>query len=668
MENKRLISIFLLLLLLTSCSTRVMNPPNPGFLNLTGKLELTESDILAQKFHRANLDFNNKFYSKACSEFEELLENEQFPLRSLALIRALKSCDWTVPKLISIWENTEIEKWLEQDYYQISYEVAKSKNIKLWQAKHNFSLYPFETRKEEKEKYIRNALEIAEDEQITELVTLYNEELQKISPRFITAPSEDKLYSVAIDFEKAREYDNAIKTYESIIKNTNIDLETKIKSWHRITRVFKNKRRKDLAESSTKTLVSWIEKNKDLLRDEYAHELVEARTRWARATWTENNLPLAKKILANTLNKKLATDEQQATIYYLLAGIAKEEKKIKSAIYYLKKSVELSNKEQKEDTLWQLSWLEYKSKNYQESSRLLLELHSEYDSVSKFSYWLAKSLSKEKKIEESLPYYSKTIELNPYGYYGIQARRALGLKDDLSQEVIETSKDNLFDWLIALGEYDSAKKYLDGLIYSSKSESSKLSLLERMNRAKNFQGSLKTFFNMGEEQRTEIEKKFIQYIYPKPSLESKYLENKFDNNLAYSIIRQESAFNKEARSFADAYGLMQVIPSRAKKLSKKHGIPFKDTEDLYDIDINMALGVQYLEDLKKMFEYLPMVIGSYNDGESAMKRWVSSRYQGDIEIFIEDIPYRETRKYIKLVLRNYYIYQELPINEKLFIY
>ncbi|WP_372656283.1 transglycosylase SLT domain-containing protein [Halobacteriovorax sp.] len=668
MENKRFTSYILLLLLLTSCSTRVMSPPNPSFLNLTGKLELTKSDILAQKFHQANLDYNNKFYLKACSEYEELIETKDFPLKSLALIRALKSCDWTAPKLISIWENTEIEKWLEQDYYQVSYEVAKSKNIKLWQAKHNFSLYPFETRKEEKEKYIRNALEIAEDEQITELVTSYNEELQKISPRFITAPSDDQLYSVARDFEKAREYDTAIKTYESIIKNENIDLKTKINSWHRITRVFKNKRRKDLAESSTKTLVSWIEKNKALFGSQYNYELVEARTRWARATWTENNLPLAKKVLTNTLNRNQATNEQKATIYYLLAGISKEDKKIKSAIYYLKKSVELSSKEQKEDILWQLAWLEYKSKNYSESSRLLLELHSEFDQVSKFSYWLAKSLSKEKKVEESLPYFSKTVELNPYGYYGIQARRALGLKDDLNQEVIKSSKDNLFDWLIALGEYDSAKKYLDGLIYSSKSDSSKLSLLERMNRARNFQGSLRTFFNMDEDQRNEIEKKFIQYIYPKPSLESKYLENKFDNNLAYSIIRQESAFNKEARSFADAYGLMQVIPSRAKKLARKHGIPFQNTEDLYDVDINMALGVQYLEDLKKLFKYLPMVIGSYNAGESAMKRWVKSRYQGDIEIFIEDIPYRETRKYIKLVLRNYYIYQELPIDNKLFIY
>ena len=668
MENKSFYTIILITLLYSSCASKVMNPPDSNFLNLSGTLELTESDVLAQKFHQANLDFKNKFYTKSCQEFEELSENERFPLRNIALIRALKSCDWTVPKLISIWDNYEVESWLSQDYYQISYEVAKKKGIKLWQAKHNFSLYPFETRKEEKEKYIRNALEIAEDEQITELVTEYNEELQKISPRFIIAPNEEQLYSVARDFERAREYDNAIKTYESIIKNPALDLKTKINSWHRITRVFKNKRRKDLAQSSTKTLVDWIGKNKSLFGQSFDYELVEARTRWARATWTENNLRLAKKILVNTLNKKISTDSQIATIYYLLAGIAKEEKKIKSAIVYLKKSVAVSDKAQKEDILWQLSWLEYKRKNYSESTKLFLELHSEYDDTSKYSYWLAKSLSREKKTEQSLPYFSKTIELNPYGYYGIQAKRVLGIKTSFNLETIESSKDNLFEWLIALGEYESAKKYLDGLIYSSKSKSSKLSLLERMNRARNFQGSLRTFFNMGKDQRADIEKKFMQYIYPKPSLDSKYLENKFDNNLAYSIIRQESAFNREARSFADAYGLMQIIPSRAKKLARKHRIPYKGTDDLYDIDVNMALGVHYLEDLKKLFKYLPMAIGSYNAGESAMKRWVKSRYQGDIEIFIEDIPYKETRKYIKLVLRNYYIYQELPIDKKVFIY
>ncbi|CBW27956.1 putative transglycosylase [Halobacteriovorax marinus SJ] len=668
MENKRLFTFILLLILSSSCSRNVINPPHPNFMNLTGSLEPSKSDILAKKFHLANLDFNNKYFEKSCSVYEELLEEGDFPLQSIALIRAIKSCDWTVTKLISIWDSKSVEPWLAQDYHLISLEVAKSKNIKLWQAKHNFALYPFEKRKEEKEKFIRNALEIAEDEQITELVTKYNEELQKISPRFITAPSDELLYDVARDFERAREYDKAIATYENIIKNSSIDLKIKINSWHRITRVFKNKRRKDLALSSTKTLVNWITKNKELFGTQYGYELVEARTRWARATWTENNLPLAKKILTNTLNRNNPESEQAATIYYLLAGIAKEEKKIKSAIVYLKKSVDLSTSSQREDILWQLAWLEYKRKNYSESTTLFKKLHSEYDDVSKYTYWLAKSLSREKKTKESIEFFSKTIELNPFGYYGISAKRNLGLKDGFNLEVIESSKDNLFEWLIALGEYEKASKYLDSLIYSSKSASSKLSLLERMNRARNFQGSLKTFFNMGEDQRLEIEKKFIQYIYPKPVLESKYLENNFDNNLAYSIIRQESAFNREARSFADAYGLMQIIPSRAKKLAKKHRIPYQNTEDLYDIDVNMALGVHYLEDLKKMFDYLPMAIGSYNAGEAVMSRWVKSRYQGDIETFIEDIPYRETRKYIKLVLRNYYIYQQLPIDKKVFIY
>ncbi len=113
---------------------------------------------------------------------------------------------------------------------------------------------------------------------------------------------------------------------------------------------------------------------------------------------------------------------------------------------------------------------------------------------------------------------------------------------------------------------------------------------------------------------------------------------------------------------------MQIIPERAKKLARKHRIPYRSHNDLYQVDINTGLGSNYLNDLVKYFKHRPMAIGSYNAGESAMKRWVKSRYDGDVEVFIEDIPYRETKKYIKLVLRNLEIYKSLPIQKDRSIY
>jgi soluble lytic murein transglycosylase len=666
MENKRLFAYSLITILCSSCGTTMLAPPNENFLNLTGSLEPNESDIYANKYHRANLMLKEGFKANACPTFEELSIKENFPLRELSLIKALESCNWTVERLINTWSNAEISPWLKEEFHKKSLEIAKKKNIKKWESTHNFEMSFFPKIKKEREAYIREALQIAEDEQLQEEIEKFNKRLLKISPRFIVAPKNEELYSIARDYERASEYKRAIETYESILRNKDIGYEEKIKSWKRITRVFKNMRRKDLANSSTQSLVKWINNNKELLDDQFHRELVNARTRWAKSVWTQGKLKLAKKILNNSLKKNQATKEQRAEIFYILANIAKEEKKLKSSIYLLKKSIPLSSGKLKEKILWQLGWIEYKSKNFSKSSKIFLELFEDNDDTSKYAYWTAISFSREKKSKESLVFFEKAVEIAPLGYYGLMARKKLGIKLNLENETIEPTKDNLYDWLISLGEYKHTKKYLDQFIYKS-SNSEKVELLEKMFRSGNYPGALKTYFNMGQDLREEVQEKYTNYIYPKPIIKSKYLNSKTDLDLIYSIIRQESAFNKEARSFADAYGLMQIIPQRAKKLSRKHRIPYKAPSDLYNIQINTGLGSHYLNDLVILLGKLPMAIGSYNAGESAMKRWVKSRYNGDIEEFIEDVPYRETKKYIKLVLRNLEIYRSLPIQKDKFI-
>lgn len=667
MENKRLLTYSLITILCSSCATSMLAPPNPNFLNLTGSIEPNESDKFANKYHRANLELKEGFKTKACPAFEELSKVENFPLREISLIKALESCNWTAEKLISTWNNVEITPWLKEEYHKKSLEISKKKSIRQWESMHNYQLSFFPKVKSEREKYLRRAIQIAEDEQFQDQIGKFNERLLKISPRFIIAPTNEELYSIARDYERASEYQKAIDTYESILRNSEIDYEEKIKSWKRITRVFKNMRRKDLAHSSTHSLVKWIDKNKDLLDDDFNKFLIDSRTRWAKSAWTQGELRLAKKILNNSLKKNLSTKEQSAEIFYILANIAKEEKKLKSSIYLLNKAKKLASGKLKEKVLWQLGWIEYKSKSYSKSSKIFLELHKDFSDTSKYSYWTGISYSKEKKVQNSLKFFEKTIEIAPLGYYGLMARKKLGLTLVLENETIEPSKDHLYSWLISLGEYDYTKNYLNQFIYKS-SNSEKIELLEKMFHSGNYPGTLKTYFNMSSDLREEVQEKYTNYIYPKPIIRSKYLNTKIDINLVYSIIRQESAFNKDARSFADAYGLMQIIPERAKKLSRKHRIPYRRAEDLYNIQVNTGLGSNYLNDLIKLLGKMPMAIGSYNAGESAMKRWVKSRFNGDIEEFIEDVPYKETKKYIKLVLRNFEIYKALPVQKNKFIY
>jgi len=133
-----------------------------------------------------------------------------------------------------------------------------------------------------------------------------------------------------------------------------------------------------------------------------------------------------------------------------------------------------------------------------------------------------------------------------------------------------------------------------------------------------------------------------------------------DPRLAYSIMREESRFQVDVVSKADAIGLMQIIPPTARHLANELAISDFDVRSLYQPEINIKLGVKYLSDLSEMFEGNKIyVIPSYNAGEDAVGRWVKASDASNPEEFIEEIPYDETNGYIKRVLKSYWIYQQL---------
>ena len=125
-------------------------------------------------------------------------------------------------------------------------------------------------------------------------------------------------------------------------------------------------------------------------------------------------------------------------------------------------------------------------------------------------------------------------------------------------------------------------------------------------------------------------------------------------SLIYAVMRQESLFNIYAISPSGAMGLMQLMDFTAKWKAKRLGI---SARDIFDVYTNITLGTAYLRYLLDYWEGdLVRAIASYNAGPGAVSKW---KDYGDDYIFIELIPYRETRKYVKKVLYNYYVYQDL---------
>jgi soluble lytic murein transglycosylase len=126
------------------------------------------------------------------------------------------------------------------------------------------------------------------------------------------------------------------------------------------------------------------------------------------------------------------------------------------------------------------------------------------------------------------------------------------------------------------------------------------------------------------------------------------------------MIRQESLFDPQALSPASAFGLMQLLPSTAGREAKRMGIPSPASENLFDPDLNIMLGTQHLKGLLQLYsDNVVKAVAAYNAGKNAVDRWEREISASDEEEFIERITYRETRLYVKLVLRNYRIYKEL---------
>ena len=122
-----------------------------------------------------------------------------------------------------------------------------------------------------------------------------------------------------------------------------------------------------------------------------------------------------------------------------------------------------------------------------------------------------------------------------------------------------------------------------------------------------------------------------------------------DSYLVLALARQESLFNPNATSSSNARGLMQLIPSTAKKMASEHSM---DTQAirLYDPSVNVELGTAYLKNLLEMFGGNAFrAVAAYNAGEKAVSKWVAE-FSGADDEWVENIEYKETREYVKKVI------------------
>jgi len=125
----------------------------------------------------------------------------------------------------------------------------------------------------------------------------------------------------------------------------------------------------------------------------------------------------------------------------------------------------------------------------------------------------------------------------------------------------------------------------------------------------------------------------------------------------YAVIRQESAFNKDARSPAGALGLMQLMPKTGRVTAKKHNIPLPSTSLLYKPDKNIMIGSAYLKQVMEEYDdNIVLASAAYNAGPHRVKRWLPKEEEKPATRWIAMVPFNETRDYIQRILAYMAIY------------
>ncbi len=287
-------------------------------------------------------------------------------------------------------------------------------------------------------------------------------------------------------------------------------------------------------------------------------------------------------------------------------------------------------------------------------------------------YWLAHTLAKIDRTE-SETYFNSLIEKYPRSWYSILLLHEKGL-DPLKMNMrstaapdIYTLKDKRLDakftW-IKMGlllEKDpyKLKKYAE-YIGDQVNPDIEYGFIQHMSRlfhaADLYKAQISILTKYLTLSNPPVTTEVLEYLYPSPYLELFNLHGvELDTALLLGLARQESSFDVRAKSGANAWGLLQMLPSTAKHMGSK------SSNKLWSPSENIRFASKFLIRLAKRFENsIERSLAAYNAGPRRVEEWEKDfAWVKDPELFVDLIPYRETRDYVPTILRNAYWYHRL---------
>ena len=328
-----------------------------------------------------------------------------------------------------------------------------------------------------------------------------------------------------------------------------------------------------------------------------------------------------------------------------------------------------------ERAAWKYGWWSYKTGNHAETIRVFESAATTFarsDYRPSFLYWSARAHAKNGTATDGTgrmrlvhtdyanSYYGRLAEghLRRAGLLPKGDRPRLASSQTPAVAAPTVANDATIRLLLATGLYDDA---INELRSAQRSSGNSPVIDATIAWAYHQKGELRRAITMMRraypqflsDGGQQLPAQLLQVIFPLtywPLIQKHANAHKLDPYMIAALIAQESTFDHDIKSPANAWGLMQVVPATGRRIARQIGIRGFTTSSLTDAETNIRIGTYYFARLVQQFGGTHYALASYNAGENRIVRWKAERPGIDEDEFIDDIPFPETQNYVKRIL------------------
>lgn len=329
---------------------------------------------------------------------------------------------------------------------------------------------------------------------------------------------------------------------------------------------------------------------------------------------------------------------------------------------------------------WELGWHHYRTARYRDAALTFRQLSAAGPGFRLAGlYWAARALDAVPEKVDAAALYREIVSRAPHTYYGILAgRRIRGPQPAPVAAPIRLTADPItllepdrrFQkgralWRLgfqghALVELEALGR--DAVADGDRAWSLGMAFAQIGEAGRSLRYLRRTFAGAAEGGAPGLTDQFWRLFYPfghADIIRDAARRAGLDPYFVAAVIREESSYDVRARSWVGAVGLMQLMPETARLVAADVGLRFSEPAGLWEPPVNIMLGAHYLAQLRARFQEPLLAVASYNAGPHRVQKWLAERPKADLEEFVDQIPFDETRAFVKRVFASWHHYRRL---------